>query len=55
MNRREIINRFLAVSYLYFRLTNNSAEYINAEELEELIEYLNVGNEPVLCPDQHIA
>lgn len=55
MNRQETVNRFLAVSYLYFRLTDKSSEYINEQELEELIEYLNAGNEPVLCPDQHIA
>lgn len=55
MNRQETINRFLAISYLYFRLTEKSSEHINAEDLEELIEYLNTGNEPVLCPDQHIA
>ena len=37
MNRQESINRFIAVSYLYFRLTDKSSEYINAEELEELM------------------
>ena len=55
MNRQESINRFIAVSYLYFRLTDKSSEYINAEELEELIEVINADNEPMLCPDQYIA
>jgi hypothetical protein len=55
MNRQETINRFLAVSYLYLRLTDKSVEYINAEELEELVEVINADNEPMLCPDQYIA
>jgi hypothetical protein len=55
MNRQETINRFLAVSFLYFRLTDKSSEYINAEELEELVEIINADNQPMLCPDQCIA
>jgi hypothetical protein len=42
MNRQETINRFLAVSFLYLRLTDKSSEYINTEELEELVEIIKV-------------
>jgi hypothetical protein len=55
MNRQETINRFLAVSFLYLRLTDKSSEYINTEELEELVEIINADNQPMLCPDQCIA
>lgn len=55
MNRQEIINRFLAVSFLYLRLTDKSSEYIDTEELEELVETINADNQPMLCPDQCLA
>jgi hypothetical protein len=55
MNRQETINRFLSVSFLYLRLTDKSSEYINTEELEELVEIINADNQPMLCPDQCIA
>jgi hypothetical protein len=55
MGRQETINRFLAVSYLYFRLTDKSCEEPPPVDLEELLEIVNAGNEPIPGPDQHIA
>lgn len=55
MRRQEIINRFIAVSYLYFRLTDSAAGVLSPVDLEELLEIVNAGNDPMLCPDQHIA
>jgi len=55
MSRQETINRFMAVSYLYFRLTDKCPEHLSPADLQELLEIINAENDPRLCPDQHIA
>lgn len=55
MTRQEIITRFLALSWLYFRLTDRTAAEIEHDELVEMLELINAGNEPMMWSEQHIA
>lgn len=55
MSRQETINRFMAVSYLYFQLTDRCPEDLSPDDLADLLEIINAENDPGLCPDQHIA
>jgi len=55
MTRTEFIDRFLAISYLYFQLADNNSNEVSAIEIEEWVEIINAGNEPMMCPDQHVA
>jgi len=55
MSRQDTINRFMAVSYLYFQLTDKCPEALSPDDLADLLEIINAENDPGLCPDQHIA
>lgn len=55
MTTEESLHRFMAVSWLYLRLTEKSSDYLGAAELEELIAIINAENEPQMCPDQMFA
>ena len=55
MTRTEFIDRFLAISYLYFQIADNNSNEVSAIEIEEWVEIINAGNEPMMCPDQHVA
>lgn len=55
MSKQEYIDRFLAASWLYFRLRDKSGRDINQEDVEEMVELIDADYAPMLCPDQHIA
>lgn len=49
------IERFLALSELYFRLTGKTSSEISAEEFQEFLEIINDQAPPVMSPGQHIC
>lgn len=49
------IQRFLALSELYFRLTGKSSDDINNQELEEFIEAINDCSQPLMSPEQYLS
>lgn len=49
------LQRFLALSELYFRLTGKASEDINSRELEEFIEAINDCSQPLMSPEQYLA
>lgn len=55
MSTSEYISHFLAVSYLYFQLTDKALDNLTAEDMEDLLEIINAGNSPTSCPDQHVV
>lgn len=55
MQQSEIIERFLAVSYLYVQLTDGDARESLSRDLIELIEALNDAYVPSPCPDQGLT
>jgi len=50
----ENIKRFLAMTELYFRLTEKSILEVSVPELEEFLDAIN-GNPPCLPPEQGIG
>lgn len=48
------IQRFLALTELYFRLTEKSAAEVSASEVEEFLDAINDGP-PLLSPEQNIG
>ena len=55
MTTKEYVDQFLAISYLYFQLTDKTAADITIDEMEDLLDMINAGNGPTSCPDQHVA
>ena len=55
MSTSEYVQHFLAVSYLYFRLTDQALADITEEDVEDLLDILNAGSCPTSCPDQHVV
>ena len=49
------VERFLALSYLYFRLTDKTSGTIDNDELSEFIESINECSPPQMSPEQYIA
>jgi len=49
------IERFLALSDLYFRLTGNTSSHINTQEMLEFLEIINDQTPPLMSPGQHIC
>ena len=52
MSKYEFIQRFLSVSYLYFQLTERTAAEIPDQDLQELLEFINMDDDLMLCTDQ---
>lgn len=55
MSTRDYIEQFLAISYLYFQLTDKTSADITMDEMQDLLEMINASNGPTTCPDQHVA
>lgn len=51
MNKQALVDKFMAVSYLYFQLREKTAEDLTNEELTEFIEALNADTDSMLCSD----
>ena len=49
------VQRFLALSDLYFRLTGKTSDDISSQELEEFIEAINDCSQPQMSPLQYLA
>ena len=49
------VQRFLALSELYFRLTGKASDDINGTELEEFIEAINDCARPLMSPEQYLS
>ena len=49
------VQRFLALSYLYFRLTDKTAGDTDSEQLIEFIESINDCSQPLMSPEQHLV
>ena len=49
------VQRFLALSDLYFRLTGKTSGDVNSHELEEFIEAINDCSPPMMSPEQHLS
>ena len=49
------IQRFPALSDLYFRLTDKTASDVSSEEMEEFLEAINESSPPSMSPEQFIA
>jgi hypothetical protein len=49
------IQRFLALSDLYFRLTGKTSSDVNNEEMEEFLEAINDCSPPAMSPEQYVA
>ena len=49
------IERFLALSELYFRLTDKTASDVSSEEMEEFLEAINECSPPSMSPEQYVA
>jgi hypothetical protein len=55
MSTKEYVDQFMAISYLYFQLTDKTSADITLDEMEDLLEMINAGNYPTSCPDQYVA
>ena len=51
MNKQELVERFMAASYLYFQLKNTTAEELSNNELTELFEALNSDCDSMMSSD----
>ena len=49
------IQRFLALSDLYFRLTSKTASDVSSEEIEEFLKAINECSSPSMSPEQYVA
>lgn len=49
------IERFLALSDLYFRLTGKTSGESTTQEVLEFLESINDQNPPLMSPGQHIC
>ncbi len=52
MSKQGYIDRFLAVSRLYFQLTGKTSNNANQKDMEEMMELVDPDSTPMLCPDQ---
>lgn len=48
------IQRFLALSELYFRLTDKTASDVSSEEMKEFLEFINDCSPPLMSPEQYV-
>jgi hypothetical protein len=55
MSNAELMDRFIAISYLYLVLKDPEQKDIPLYELAEYLDALDRANVPCSCPDQHIA
>lgn len=49
------VQRFLALSDMYFRLTGKTSDDVSSYELEEFIEAINDCAPPVMSPEQSLS
>lgn len=55
MSNAELLDRFVAISYLYLILSDPAQEQIPLRELAEYLDALDPANSTSTCPDQHLT